>query len=310
MSWQTPEGEPPPDPASTPGEPVGPDPAAETVRLPWQVPAPPPRPAAPPAPDGWTRPESVAPPIAPPPSMAPPPPAEPDRTGPAVMWAHPSAAVVAEVPGAPGLRFADTATRLVAYFFDSLVIAIIATVAGLILGLNQTVVTRGTAYTSLTGAAFAIVFTLTALVYFVLFWTGGRRATPAQRLFNLQVGNAFDGAPLTLTQAVKRWLALGDVLLLVGIAPALVGVSALASLAWVIVLFISTVRNPTKQGMHDRFANSAIVRPAADGAAGGLAMACLVIVGILFAVFVGSIVALIFLGGRASEILSRIGSSV
>jgi hypothetical protein len=76
----------------------------------------------------------------------------------------------------------------------------------------------------------------------------------------------------------------------------------------VIVLLVSTVMSPTKQGLHDRFANSAVVRPA--GAGSGIAMACLVIVIALFVLAILSIVALIFVGGQVSTILSDIGNSV
>jgi hypothetical protein len=82
----------------------------------------------------------------------------------------------------------------------------------------------------------------------------------------------------------------------------------LAQLVWAIVLLISTTTSPTKQGLHDRFANSAVVRPA--GAGTGLATTCLVVVIVLLLIGLASIVALIFLGGQVSAILSAAGESI
>jgi hypothetical protein len=77
---------------------------------------------------------------------------------------------------------------------------------------------------------------------------------------------------------------------------------------WMIVLLITTATSPTKQGLHDRFANSAVVRP--TNAGNTAVVACLVIVLILVALTVLSIVALIFLGSQVSDILSSVGGSV
>ena len=69
-----------------------------------------------------------------------------------------------------------------------------------------------------------------------------------------------------------------------------------------IVLFVTTWRSPTKQGMHDRFANTAMVRPS-NQSSSGLLTACLIIVVVVLLLFVVSIVALIFLGSQVSDIL-------
>jgi uncharacterized RDD family membrane protein YckC len=148
-----------------------------------------------------------------------------------------------------------------------------------------------------------------SLVYFVFFWTGGRRSTPGQRIFNIQVGNAFDGRALSIEQAARRWLGLGLWLGLLSLIPSLVGATSLVQLLWIIVLLITTATSPTKQGLHDKFANTALVKPAGQGSS-GLAMACLLVVGLLVLLFIVSIVALIFLGGQVSTILSEIGESI
>jgi hypothetical protein len=91
--------------------------------------------------------------------------------------------------------------------------------------------------------------------------------------------------------------------------PAIYGLASLAQFVWVIVLFVTTVRSPTKQGLHDRFANTAIVRPS-NQSSSGLATTCLIIVIVVILLFVVSVVALVFLGSQVSDILSRAGDSI
>lgn len=129
---------------------------------------------------------------------------------------------------------------------------------------------------------------LVGTVYFVWFWSGGRRATPGQRVFRIQVATAFDGRPLTSGQALRRYLGLGQwvavLLVLPYISAAIFAVVAMT--LWYLVLLISTLVSPTKQGIHDWFAGSAVVRPARAGT--GWAAGCLglvLLLGVPYAAF-------------------------
>jgi uncharacterized RDD family membrane protein YckC len=275
--------------------------------------------ASPPSPgaDADTTRLSFEQPPAPPPTVPPVPPAgvpgPPGSTGPSVLWASPAAPVSQEIPGAPGLSFADTTSRFVGYVLDSIVVSIIGSIIAAILGLGRGTVVSSGATTStnyaVTGGAFLVPYVVVGFAYFVFFWTGGRRATPGQQLFKLQVGNAFDGMALTGNQAVKRWFALGTFLSLFSIVPAIYPLASLVELVWVIALFVTTVRSPTKQGFHDKFANSAVVRPSGQSSS-ALLMTCLIIILVLAALFVVSIIALVFLGSQLSNILSDVGTSI
>ena len=75
---------------------------------------------------------------------------------------------------------------------------------------------------------------------------------------------------------------------------------------WEVILLVTTASHPQKMGLHDRFANTAMVRPANAGS-GGVVLGCILIA---IALVVLSIVALIFLGGQVSSILSAVGDSV
>lgn len=126
--------------------------------------------------------------------------------------------------------------------------------------------------------------------YFILFWSGGRRATPGQRVFGIQVANAFDGQPLTTGQAFGRWAAMGSWITVPFVLPFMAAAiaSGIAATVWTVLLLLSTIVSPTKQGLHDRFARSALVRPA--GAGNRWAVGCLIVIIILAALYVALLV--------------------
>ena len=146
-------------------------------------------------------------------------------------------------------------------------------------------------------------------LYFVLLWSSRWRATAGMKLLGLQVANAADGRTLSKGQGLRRWLGLGYWLGLLSFVPVLAGIAWLIELIWYLVILFSTGFSPTKQGVHDRFAGSAVVQPR-GGSSNGLVIGCMVILGILALIFVGSIVALIFLGSQVSNILEDAGRSV
>jgi uncharacterized RDD family membrane protein YckC len=204
------------------------------------------------------------------------------------------AADVARAPGAllpPGLVFADTPSRIVAYLLDGIVISIINWVPLAVLGFYDTTSLRPPGRDAFVLASL-ITFAISS-AYFLWFWTGGRRATPGQRVFEIQVGNAFDGRSLTTFQAVERYLVMGLWLSLPALLPFL-GV-ALVSFAvvaiWELVLIVSVVISRTKQGIHDRSARSAVVRPAGKG--NGWAIGCLAAYGLVVGLSVAVIAAIV-----------------
>ncbi len=223
-----------------------------------------------------------------------------------VGWAAPPPAAP-EV--APGLTFADTGTRVIAYIVDVVILAIVGAIIGAIVDPTNLTAEDFDDLMAANSPVAAVLNVLVDAAYFIAFWTGGRRATIGQRLFDIQVGNAFDGRALSLEQAIRRWLAFGAWIGLLGVIPGVFGIAALIPLLWYIVLLVTTATSPTKQGLHDRFANTALVSPSGQGSS-GLVKACLVIVAVLFLVAVGSIVALILLGSQVSTILSEIGESI
>ena len=121
-----------------------------------------------------------------------------------------------------GLVFADAYSRFAAYILDGVVLAALTSIPPALLGLYD--------YSSSTyppppmpRATFigTTIFSIALqAAYFLWFWTAGRLATPGQRVFDIQIGNAFDGRALTMSQAITRWLAMGwwvEILVLVPI---------------------------------------------------------------------------------------------
>jgi len=210
---------------------------------------------------------------------------------PPVRWDAPPEGGGVAVPGAPDLVYAGTVARVVAFILDSLILVVLSVV--LAVALIGVLGRDGYA-----GVVATTAFLVLDLVYFVVLWTGRRRATFGMRLLKLQIGNAMDGRSITREQAVIRWLAYGQWLYLLTIAPALANLGNLLAFVWSVVLVVSIAMNAIHQGLHDRFAETAIVQ--ARGSSNGLLVGCVVIVAVFGLITFVGIVALIFLGGQVS----------
>lgn len=202
-----------------------------------------------------------------PPSPAPPTPAvAPGSQIPSWMANLTSTAPVA----APaGLVYADLPNRIVAYIIDMIILGIISVVVGSVLdAIGFHVVTfdfaSGFHYNYLAAIVSAAVSAAVSAGYFIYTWTA-MRGTVGMKLLGMQIGNAREGATLTMDQAIRRWLAVGgwitiaqalNPLPLFGI---LIG---LAALGYVIYLLYTTAQSPTKQGFHDKFVGSMVVKAA------------------------------------------------
>jgi uncharacterized RDD family membrane protein YckC len=178
---------------------------------------------------------------------------------PAVPAAAPAPASAAPAAPAADFVYADVPNRAIAYIIDAIIVAIGVVILGSVLA------AIGVGITSYVGALILGVLGLAvSAAYFVYTWTK-RRATIGMSALNMQVGNAVDGTTLTTDQAIRRWLAISAPSILAQALqplPVIGFVLALASLAWFIFLVYSTAKSPTKQGWHDVFANTMVVKAA------------------------------------------------
>ena len=217
-----------------------------------------------------------------PPDPAPaggPPAGSPPPSAPALPSWTSNLTSTAPVPGPAGLYYADVPNRIIAQIIDAILVGIVGIIVGLVVysvvGSPQTVTTTpdpnaflGLRIETSTNWVATIIGAIVGLVisagYYIYTWTA-MRGTIGQRALGMQVGNAADGATLTTEQAVRRWLALGGIFSLAQFLNPLPGVGiliGLASLIWVIALLVTTAQSPTKQGLHDQFANTVVVKAA------------------------------------------------
>lgn len=161
------------------------------------------------------------------------------------------------VPG--GLVYADVPNRAIAYIIDAIIlVVIIAVVGGVVAAIG---LAAGGFFSSV---VIGIIGLAISAAYFIYTWTT-MRATVGMKALGMQIGNAGDGKTLTTDQAIRRWLALSAPSILAqAFQPiAVIGlVLSLAALAWFLYLVYSTAQSPTKQGWHDVFANTMVVKAA------------------------------------------------
>ena len=189
------------------------------------------------------------------------PPAAPQSPPPVSGWQAPRPA---PVPGAAGFTYADVPNRVIALIIDAIVLVVISVVIGILLaavGLS-TGGYFGTVNLGLGWLVYTVVGFLINAVYFIYSWTS-MRATLGMRALGMQVGNAFDGKTLTMDQASRRAVALwgpSTVAQFFNGFAAIGPVLGLLAFLWVIYLLYTTAVSPTKQGFHDKFANSVVVK--------------------------------------------------
>jgi uncharacterized RDD family membrane protein YckC len=172
-------------------------------------------------------------------------------------------------PTATGFVFADVPNRAIAFIIDAILLGIIGlVVAGILGGLG---LSAGSFNPDLTfnvnpvGVLVQGIINLAiSAVYFIYTWTS-MRATIGMRALGMQIGNAGDGGTLTTEQAVRRFLAIWGPNVLAQVLqpiPVVGWIFGLLALVWIIYLIYTTAKSPTKQGWHDVFANTQVVKAA------------------------------------------------
>jgi uncharacterized RDD family membrane protein YckC len=187
------------------------------------------------------------------------------------QWTAPPPPAGTPVPGAGGFVYADVPNRAIAYIIDVIIFVVIALIVGIVLAifLPQPTIDPDNPFVPqvnpLTGLVTTIVYAVIGAAYFIYQWTS-MRATIGMRVLGMQIGNAADGATITTNQAVTRYLVMFGPGLLAQLLGAFVGalglLLSLAGLVWLIVLLVTTAQSPTKQGLHDRYANTVVVKSA------------------------------------------------
>jgi uncharacterized RDD family membrane protein YckC len=159
--------------------------------------------------------------------------------------------------------------RIIAYIIDAILIGILNLLVGIVLnGFGLVPVTVNDDLTVSVNYVAAVIQGLIGLAigaaYFIYTWTA-MRATVGMRLLGMQIGNAGDGRTMTTEQGIRRWLALSAPAIIAQVfsgVPLIGAVIGLAGLIWYIWLIYTMANSPTKQGWHDVFANTQVVKAA------------------------------------------------
>jgi uncharacterized RDD family membrane protein YckC len=268
--------------AAIPDE-AGPSSEADTPPPPGTPPEPPPpaKPASPTAPGGPIISATPA-----PPASGWQTPAEPATPGipPAVPpgggWEVPAA--TAAMPQQQGYVIAGVGARLVAWLIDVLLAGLVPAALALVVidwtGIVRDAIQQAQLDPSgrVTGSTYQIPITIDYILatliglgiqflYFVGFWTSRWQSTPGMMGLKMRVVDASTGGTLSMVQATKRWIALGWPLALLALVPALQAVQGLLQFGLTVFLFFTTVTNDRKQGLHDKWASSLVIRSVTSG---------------------------------------------
>ena len=171
------------------------------------------------------------------------------------------------VAGPAGFYYGDIPNRSIAYIIDfivlSIVLVILQAITRTILGTDLGVF--GRIDTSASLAVGAILWALVTGGYFVYTWTA-MRGTIGMRALGLQIGHELDGHTIDMNTALIRYGVLFGPAIAAQILTAFslgLGVLAyLVDLVWFFYLLYTTAQSPTKQGFHDHYAHTMVVKAA------------------------------------------------
>lgn len=175
----------------------------------------------------------------------------------------------APVAGPAGYFYADVPNRFIAYIIDIVIIAIIDIVVTIIVsGVMGGIVNTDLLSSDFGAVNYASLFVIAILglainaAYFVYTWVT-MRGTVGMKVLGMQIGYETDGRTLTYQEALIRWVLLGapfGLAQLLNPWPGLGLIISLLSLVWLIALLVTTAQSPTKQGLHDQYAHTMVVK--------------------------------------------------
>ena len=173
---------------------------------------------------------------------------------------------------AAGIVYADLTTRIVAYIIDVVLLVIVGFVVNLVLLTTfiAAIVTTGSALFLLLSVVVLVIDVLLAGIYFIYTWTN-LKASPGQRILGMMTVQEADGSALTFNQALARFVIMfapGYVASLASnVVPGILGlILSFVGLAWTLYLIYTTANDPKRQGFHDHYAKSVVIKPTAAAA--------------------------------------------
>ena len=214
----------------------------------------------------------------PPPASPPPPPSDWQSTPQQPSAAPPPAAssglpswtanITSQAPvaGPAGYYYADVPNRIIAFIVDYIVFFIVFLIVGAvtvsIFGVNTTI---GQFQTTTSVLVQNVLSYLLVGAYFVYTWTT-MRGTLGMKLLGMQIGQQGDGQTITFNQGILRYSVMFGPGFVAGLLSAFVLslglIASLIAFIWFIALLVTTAQSPTKQGLHDKYAHTMVVKAA------------------------------------------------
>jgi uncharacterized RDD family membrane protein YckC len=171
--------------------------------------------------------------------------------------------VVPEAGPAPGIAYAELPIRVGAYIIDALILFFCYIIVASIL--VAVLVISGAWF--ITWVLTAVLYAAGSAIYFVWSWTH-LRASPGQKILNLETVSATNGGTIDSPVAIRRYLYLFGPMLLAqvfsiggGFAFPILGyLVSLFSLGYAIWLLYTVSQSPKRQGFHDVQAGTVVVQ--------------------------------------------------
>lgn len=172
----------------------------------------------------------------------------------------------APVAGPAGYYYADVPNRIIAFIIDYVIFFIVFFIVGAvtvsIFGVNTII---GQFQTTTSVLVQNVVSYLLVGAYFVYTWTT-MRGTLGMKVLGMQIGQQGDGQTITFNQGILRYAVMFGPGFLAGLLSAFVLslglIASLIAFVWFIALLVTTAQSPTKQGLHDKYAQTMVVKAA------------------------------------------------
>ena len=157
--------------------------------------------------------------------------------------------------------------RIIALIVDGIVLTAIGAVLSLLLG---GLTTENTALDGSGGGLdvgrFMLVAVIDAAISLAYFGLGWRllQGTPGMWLLGLRIVDESGVGDISWAHVLVRWLLLGVPWILAGfsvyVQDRVALVLAVAGVAWLLLLLYTMAQSSTKQGLHDRYAHTIVVK--------------------------------------------------
>jgi uncharacterized RDD family membrane protein YckC len=173
------------------------------------------------------------------------------------------------MPGPGGVALADIPDRAIAFVIDAIILGVI----GYIISYITTQILGEELLGGIFGISAKVPTLLSTIVavallaavsagYFIYTWTRMGGQTVGMKVTKIRVVDGASGGPVSQQQAISRWLYLGLPLALYQFwGWSLIGwLIALVAFGFLVYEMITVAQSPTRQGFHDKAANTAVAK--------------------------------------------------